>query len=342
MATIREIAKLAGVSRGTVDRVLNKRGCVHPDTEKRILTILHKLDYRLNGHARALSMQKKKFRIAYIYPISEINTFFDDVVAGINEKVLELHNYDINLTIKPVKLNDTQLFLQALHRMQEKKVDGMIITPFNAPEIAEKINVLIDEGFPVITCNVDSTNSKRLAFVGCNLYKMGFTAGGLMGIIVGGKARIGIVSSGIHNERLRGFIDAVTQNHPNIHIVDTVEAEEDTIKTLIETKIMMERNPCIQAIFAETVAVYGICQALVDLGLDKRIKVICFDDMPAIRNLMMEGRVSAIVIQNPFWQGYRSFEMLWDYLLNRKMPENILNYSVTEIRIRESLEEFDK
>ena len=341
MVTIREIADLAGVSRGTVDRVLNKRGRVHPDTEKRIQKILNDLDYRLNSHGRALSMQKKKFNIAYIYPKSEINTFFNDVINGINAKVSELHNNNINLYIKPVKLNDTRLFLQTLNRLQKKNVDGIIITPSGAPEITEKINNLVDRGFTVVTCNVDSAKSKRLAFAGCNLYRMGYTAGGLMGIIAGRKARIGIVSSGIHKKRLKGFIDAITKNHPGMRIADIIEAEEATIDTYNRTKAMMKKHPGIQAIFAETVAVSGICKSLANLGLDGKVKVICFDDMPQIRNLMREGRVSAIVIQNPFWQGYRSFEMLWDYLLIRKIPEKELNYSVTEIRIKESLEEIE-
>ena len=338
MSTIREIARLAGISRGTVDRVINKRGRVHPETEKKIQNIIHKMDFQRNSHARALSMQKKKFSIAYIYHISEINPFFDDIVAGINAKVSELHHYSVRLGIRPVKLNDTELFLQALNETQEKKVDGIIMTPFKAPEITKKINELVDKGFPVVTCNIDNADSKRIAFAGCNLYKSGFTAGGLMGISVGGQAQIGIITSCIHYERLRGFKDAIAKNYPDIHIVDTAEAEEDNDKTLYQTKIMMEKNPFIQAIYAETVAVPGICQALMDLGVYKKVKVICFDDMPIIRNLMMEGYISAVVIQNPFWQGYRSFEMLWDYILNRRLPEDIINYSNTEILIRESLE----
>ena len=340
MATIREIADLAGVSRGTVDRVLNKRGRVRPDTEKRVKDILHKLDYQLNGPARALSMQKRKFKIAYIYDKSENNTFFDDIVTGINAKVSELHRYNIKLIIKPVGLYDTRLFLQAIHEMQRKKVDGLIISPFSDTQIAIKINELVEKGFPVVTCNTDSADSKRLAFVGPNYYKMGFTAGGLMGLIVSGKAQIGIVRADSREwEWRKGFIDAVTKNHPDIHIVSTIEAKEDINKVFNEIKKMMKKNPGIQAILAETVAVYGVCRALTDMGLEKKVKVICYDDMPERRNLMKEGLVSAIVIQNPFWQGYRSFEILWDYLLNRKLPDKEINYSVNEIRVRESLEE---
>ena len=98
----------------------------------------------------------------------------------------------------------------------------------------------------------------------------------------------------------------------------------------------MKKNMNINAIFADTVAVYGVCRALMELGLDRKVKVICFDEFPVIRLLLLEGHISAIVCQNPFWQGYYSFELLWDYLIHRRMPKKTINYSVTEIRIRES------
>lgn len=339
MATIREVAELAGVSRGTVDRVLNKRGYVHPDTERRIQHILRQLKYQPNRNARALSIQKKAFRIAYVYRANEINEFFDDVLNGIQTKIAEQSEYRIQLLVKQVNLEDTAGFLTALDEMLECKVDGFIVTAMQKPEIREKIDAIAGLGFPVFTCNVDIPGSKRIAFAGCNLYKSGYIAGGLISIITGGCADVGIVSSGNLVDRVRGFSDAIKSNHPNIRIVAAVETDEDIIKIYNETKAMMEQNRGIRAIFAETVAVYGVCRALMDLGLDKKVKVICFDDMPLIRILMIEGHVCAIVFQNPFWQGYRSFEMLWDYLLHRRMPEQTINYSVSEIRIRETITE---
>lgn len=59
MATIKEIATLAGVSRGTVDRVLNHRGDVNPQTEKKILQIIRDLDYKPNKAGIVLAAQKK-------------------------------------------------------------------------------------------------------------------------------------------------------------------------------------------------------------------------------------------------------------------------------------------
>lgn len=59
MATIKDIAVLAGVSRGTVDRVLNNRGSVNPDTARKINEVAKALDYKPNKAGLVLAAQKK-------------------------------------------------------------------------------------------------------------------------------------------------------------------------------------------------------------------------------------------------------------------------------------------
>ena len=66
MATLKEIADLAGVSRGTVDRVLNHRGSVNPQTEKKILEIVQALDYKPNKAGIVLAAQKKNLKLGVV------------------------------------------------------------------------------------------------------------------------------------------------------------------------------------------------------------------------------------------------------------------------------------
>ena len=66
MATIKEIAALAGVSRGTVDRVLNHRGSVNPATAEKIEKIARELDYRPNVAGLVLAAQKRKLKLGVI------------------------------------------------------------------------------------------------------------------------------------------------------------------------------------------------------------------------------------------------------------------------------------
>lgn len=72
MATIREIAELAGVSRGTVDRVLNHRGSVNAATAALVNDIAKKLDYKPNRAGIALAAQRKMVRSASFYSTPEI------------------------------------------------------------------------------------------------------------------------------------------------------------------------------------------------------------------------------------------------------------------------------
>ena len=66
MVTIKEIAQMAGVSRGTVDRVLNNRGRVSEENARRIREIARSLGYQPNKAGIALAAQKKKLKIILV------------------------------------------------------------------------------------------------------------------------------------------------------------------------------------------------------------------------------------------------------------------------------------
>ena len=93
MATIREIAELAGVSRGTVDRVLNHRGSVNPATAALINEIARKLDYKPNRAGMALAAQRKNLKLGVLL-FDAGNRYFEDVWKGVEQKAEELTCYN--------------------------------------------------------------------------------------------------------------------------------------------------------------------------------------------------------------------------------------------------------
>ncbi len=109
MATIKEIAALAGVSRGTVDRVLNNRGSVNPATAGKIMEIAKALDYRPNKAGMVLAAQKKKLKLGVIL-FSTDNPFFADVLRGVSEKAEDLAGYNCAVLVRQIPINvDAQL-----------------------------------------------------------------------------------------------------------------------------------------------------------------------------------------------------------------------------------------
>ena len=119
MATIKEIAILAGVSRGTVDRVLNNRGGVNSDTAKRVQGIAEALNYSPNLAGKTLAVRKKKLRFGYIlFSSTDSNPFFQDVVRGIEAQAGEMREIGVTVDIRNAKIDAPDLqasIIEELH-----------------------------------------------------------------------------------------------------------------------------------------------------------------------------------------------------------------------------------
>ena len=169
MATMKEIAELSGVSRGTVDRVLNHRGIVNAETERKVLEIAKLLDYQPNKAGIALAAQKKKLKIGVLLFGAE-NPFFDEVMDGLRQKLEELSIYGCTVIERRISF-DLQSQLQTIDELLKEEIHGLILSPYNDPAIQEKIDLLWENGIPCITINTDMPDSKRIAYVGSDYHK---------------------------------------------------------------------------------------------------------------------------------------------------------------------------
>lgn len=118
MATMKEIAELSGVSRGTVDRVLNHRGIVNAETERKVLEIAKLLDYQPNKAGIALAAQKKKLKIGVLLFGAE-NPFFDEVMDGLRQKLEELSIYGCTVIERRISF-DLQSQLQTIDELNSR------------------------------------------------------------------------------------------------------------------------------------------------------------------------------------------------------------------------------
>lgn len=339
MVTIKEIAALAGVSRGTVDRVLNNRGSVNEDTAKKVCDIAKTVDYKPNKAGLALAAQKKKLKIGVIL-FGENNPFFDEVLEGVRSKSLELSAYDCTTIIRQVPFDiDTQL--AAIDELVHCGIHGLALTPYNAPEIINKINVLADLGIPVVTVNTDVDGSRRIAYVGSDYYQCGRTAGGLMGLFTGGKAKLGIITGSsrilCHTQRIAGFMEIIKDFYPDIELIATVENHDDEFQSYEKTHQLLEMHPEITALFFSAAGVNGGCQAAIQVEKSQHILIVSFDVVPTTRQMLLQGVISATISQHPFKQGSKPLELLFDYLTTGILPENEINYVEAAIKIRENI-----
>ena len=158
MATIKEIAALAGVSRGTVDRVLNHRGAVSPKTAEKILEIAQALDYKPNRAGIVLAAQKHKLKLGVVL-LGRGNPFYEEVLLGISEKAAELESYNCTVLIRQTDY-DREEQLAAIDELIAEGVNGLALSPYNDNAVRQKINTLYEQHIPVVTLNTDIENSR--------------------------------------------------------------------------------------------------------------------------------------------------------------------------------------
>mgnify|MGYP001170023339 FL=1 len=143
MATIRDVAKEAGVSVATVSRVLNNKGYVTKETEKRVELAIEKLKYKPNAIARSLSIRKSNI-IALVVPAIN-NPFFPEIAKAV-EDVAQAKGYKVFLCNTDDRRDR---LIEYLHSLRDNFVDGIIINSENLTEA--DLEDLKQQDIPVIT-----------------------------------------------------------------------------------------------------------------------------------------------------------------------------------------------
>lgn len=336
MATIKEIAELAGVSRGTVDRVLNNRGSVNQETAEKIRAIIKQLDYKPNRAGIALAAQKNKYLIGVIL-FSRKNPFFDDVMQGFLDKAEELSLYGCEISVKRVAYHP-KAQLSAIRACLKEGVQGLIITPYNDQTIQEELNKLIRSGIPVITVNSDAEGVRRLAYVGSDYYNSGEAAGSLMKLITSGPVRLGIINGDnnilCHTQRIFGFVDKLSDDD-RFKVVCQGESFDDDKNAYELVSGMLTKHPELNAFYFTAAGVYGGCRAIAELAPEKDIKVITFDEVPSTVEMMQKGIITATICQEPYWQGARSLELMFSFLSDREAEIKDSYYAKLSVKIKE-------
>ena len=337
-ATIKMIAEKAGVSRGTVDRVLNNRGNVNPDTEKKITEIARELGYTPNQAGKALAARKKGYIIDVIL-CSVGNEFFDEVKNGIARGIREAENYGISVNILEMKGYDVSKQCELLDRAQ-KEADLVILNAINDPAVIDRVSRLKAGGTETILLNTSLECPEILASVCVDYIESGATAAGLMGLMLGKQADI-VIAMGSrnvlgHNERVTGFISNIQRRHPEYNILTTFETKDDTGLAYDTMKQVLREHPELSAVYITSGGQRGVCRAIEEAGRTDII-VVTSDGTGTVREYVSKGIIRATVMQEPEKQGYEAMHAGVYYLIYGELPDSIPADIRNEIYIEENL-----
>lgn len=344
MITLKEIAQMAGVSRGTVDRVLNHRGGVSDETARKVQAIVDSVGYVPNSIGRTLAISRKNIRLGYlIFQGTTANPFFTEVLQGVEEKETELKNFGVTVLKASSSIEDETGAgqIELIDRLVEDGIQGLAITPFNHPAVAEKLRELSRKGIPVVTVNSDLEDSGRLCYVGSDYRKAGKTAGGLMGLFHPHGGAVGIISGSplvvCHTEREQGFRDVLKDRYPQVKIVASAVNQDDDFISYDVAGQMLREHPELTGLYIVAGGVYGACRAVEAAGRQDTVAVISYDMAQTTLQMLEKGILNATIGQEAVRQGSEPLQILYDYLTGGSEPEREMIYTRLDICIRENM-----
>lgn len=324
MVTIKKIAELSGVSRGTVDRVLNNRGKVKAEKAELIREIAKQLNYRPNKAALGLAAKKVGYKFSVILT-SKGNPFFKDVIEGITSAHEGLGDYGVDLELIELKGYQPEKQIRAIQQAAENS-HLIMLNPIDNPEVAACLREVQEKGVKVLHLNTDIPDNPKLCYVGSDYMASGRTAAGLMGLILNAEqANILIVSGSQnirgHRQRFEGFQEVIQQKYPDLRISEVLESmDDDKLAYEMSKRALSEGD--YDAIYILAAGTKGVCRAVEELGLSGKICIVCSDLTDSSQSAMQSGIIQAAICQGPYSQGYDAIRLAFAHLAFGDQCEN--------------------
>ena len=249
--------------------------------------------------------------------------FWRSVFAGAQDAGKEL-GYKIDWSGPNRETNvaaQTQMVDQAI----DQQLAGVIIAPVDRTALVSPVNKLSELGIPCVIIDSGVETLNFVSFISTYNSLSGEIAARRMGKILNGKGNVIVVrhleGSQATVKRVSGFCQLLTNEFPNIKIVDSQSGKDTAEDAKAATEEMLRRNPDVQGIFACNVDVsVGALQALQAMKRAE-IKMIAYDPHKILLEGLRSGQVDSIVVQNPYKMGYESVRTLVMHIKGQPVPK---------------------
>ncbi|MDP4679419.1 MAG: substrate-binding domain-containing protein [Cyclobacteriaceae bacterium] len=317
--TTKDIARLADVSRGTVDRVLHGRGKVSEAAEKKVKQILMEIDYRPNVIARTLR-DNKIIHIATLIPSPEIDSYWKKPKIGIAKAFSSYNSFGVNVIQHFYDQNDPTSFEKVAQQVIDSNPDGVLTAPLFKKEALDFFRKCEKLNLPYTTFNTDIPTSNYACFIGQNLYQSGRIAADLLYKSQPEIRKILIfhfdeeISNSPHmQEKERGFKDYLREQGIKNSCFDTFNLTDKNYKDLkgiLSTSLKEEK---VSGIFVTTSKAYEVA-TLINTD-NKDFTLIGYDLVENNVAYLKSGHIDYLINQNPKKQAFQGIHYLTELLV---------------------------
>jgi LacI family transcriptional regulator len=317
--TVKEIAALAGVSVGTVDRVIYHRGRVSAETRKRIEAIIEQYQFTPNPIARRLK-RNRAYRFCAFLPRKDQDAgYWGQVLEGIREGAKEIVPLGVETEIIEFDRYSTRGFSRASGSLLSGKPDGIILSPIMPEKIKKLITKIQDCEIPCIFFDADLPGARPLCAIGQDSFRGGYLAGRLIHLLAGRITKpVAVLDT--HGEdyhitrRRDGFLRYAGEQG-----FSTVVREYSGYKgveiSVDEIAVFLADNPDLAGVFITNCMAHKVAEAAKRQKRKRPFLLVGYDLIPKNRELLRDGGIDAIISQRPEEQGRQALLNLYRHII---------------------------
>lgn len=343
--TIKDVAREAGVSIGTVDRVLHNRGRVSAANLEAVMTAVQKLNYHTSQIARALVNRKKNLCIGITYPMVDTD-FWSEIPSGIEAARNKLLPFGVDLLIDHIQTYDIRDQIDSIHRLVKSGVNGILLTSVDDSS-AEQIEKYIPPHIPYATVVNPAAFVSRCAFhLGPDDFLLGNLAARLISLFCGDQCNLVLLAPNYKfngtQRRIAGVLSKISQELTQLNLLKVIPVSGVTDQDIcnnVYAKAMeaMESFPSLDAIYVSNGFFEHAANAVRKKRPDGSIKVFGHEYTAALPELINIGIVGATIYQKPADEWYQAIILLNEILTNKKSFEPKVIRAECSILMKETI-----
>lgn len=341
---IKDIAIRAGVSVGTVDRVLHNRPSVSKDAREKVEKALEEMDYQPNVYASALAYNKT-YNFICIMPKHESEAYWQEVEDGAIRACEHRRDFNVNVEIMYYRRFDQSTFKKVTEECLAKNPDGVVIIPSTLDVTREFTDKLHDGNIPFVMLDSYMPDLRPLSFFGQDSFCSGYFAGKMLMLIASKETEImmmkqmlnGNVASKQQENRETGFRHYMRDHFPNVKITEmnlALDVEREKYADMLEQ--FFTEHPNVHHCITFNSKAHLVGEFLLRSNR-RNVQIMGYDMVKKNAECVKQGSISFLIAQHGYMQGYSSIDTLFQAVVLKKEVTPV-NYVPIELLTKENVD----
>ena len=345
---IKDIAARAGVSVGTVDRVLHNRPNVSPPAREKVENALKELNYQPNMYASALAYNRS-YTFYFIMPKHASEAYWEEIEEGALKACEVRRDFHVDVQMLYYERFNDDTFIEAYQNCLAQSPEGVIIVPSSLDLTRQFTDLLHEQNIPFVMLDSYMPDLKPLSFYGQDSFSSGYFAAKMLMLIAKDTSEImimkqmknGRVASKQQDNREVGFRHYMHDHFPNITIQEVnlpLEEDKTTYDDILEDyfKKHPQTHHCIT--FCSKAHIVG--EFLLRTNR-RNVQIMGYDMVHKNANCLREGSISFLIAQHAYMQGYYCVETLFRAIVLKKEVSPV-NYMPIEILDKDNVDFYQR